>query len=250
VGADVIGDIYLINLDLSVDRLSKFHARHPDLGVLRVSAIDGSEVDKQKLISDGIITDDLPYLPGSLGCSLSHIALWQKAISQNRNITIFEDDTISVHGFREKANAFLPKLPEDWDIVLWGFDHSPKFLWVDLGFSNAKLEFYAGKWKEESDFRSSTLVSIPLKLAHSLGLYGYSLSPKGARRLLDFCLPLKKRHIPFQGTGVVIEDACLDCTMCGIYSSMQAFACVPPLVLHDIKQVSDRIVRDDRTALG
>jgi GR25 family glycosyltransferase involved in LPS biosynthesis len=249
VGPDMIGDIHLINLDLSVDRLRKFHARNSDLdGVFRVSAVDGSEVDKQKLIADGVITDDLPYLPGSLGCSLSHIGLWQKAVSRNEITTVFEDDAVCVHRFREKANEILSKLPHNWDIILWGFDHAPKFLWVDLGFSKAKLEFYSTKWSGGGvEFQICEFSSIPVRIVHSFGTYGYSISPKGARSLLEFCLPLKKRFIPFPETGVVIEDICIDCTMCGIYPSMQAFACIPPLVLHDVKQISDRIARDECT---
>jgi hypothetical protein len=61
-------------------------------------------------------------------------------------------------------------------------------------------------------------------------------------------LPLRKRLIPFPGAGVVIEDIGIDCAMCGIYPSMQAFACIPPLVIHDFIQSSDRIVLDGRTA--
>jgi len=246
VGTDLIGDIHLINLDLSVDRLRKFHIRNSDLGsVLRVSAIDGRELDRSKLIADGIITNDLPYSPGSLGCSLSHISLWQKAVSQNTIVTIFEDDAICTRKFREKANIFLSKVPRDWELILWGFDHAQKFIWVNLGFSNAKFEFYTEKSAEQTiDIQTSEFSSIPIKIAHSFGLYGYSVTPKGARTLLNFCLPLRKRFISFPGTGVVIDDICVDCTMCGIYSTMQAFACVPPLVFHDVKQISDRIVRD------
>jgi hypothetical protein len=128
VGADLIGNIHLINLDTSVDRLSLFHARNSDLkGVVRVSGVDGRRLDRQKLIADGIITDDFPYLAGSLGCSLSHMGLWQKSVLQNEIVTVFEDDAICIQGFREKANDFfLSKLSPDWGIV-WEFDYTPKY---------------------------------------------------------------------------------------------------------------------------
>lgn len=247
----LIGDIHLINLDLSVDRLRKFWIRNSDLsGVVRVSAIDGRQVDKRKLIDDRIINDDLTYLPGSLGCSLSHIRLWQKAVSENRPITVLEDDAICSLRFRERAGDILSKLPRNWDIIHWGFDHASKFLWIDLVFANAKLAFYEKKWEgKETDFQSDETPRTPVKIRHSFGTYGYSLSPEGARALLEFCLPLRKRFIPFPGTGIVIEDICIDCAMCGIYPSMEAFACIPPLVLHDVQQISDRIERDDATAI-
>lgn len=242
-----LGEIHLINLDLSVDRLQKFWIRNSDVReIVRVSAIDGRQVDKRKLINDRIITGDLAYLPGSLGCSLSHISLWQKAVAENRPITVLEDDAICTLRFRERASDILSKLPPDWDIIHWGFDHAPKFLWVDLAFANAKLEFYENKWEgREIEFRSGETPRTAVKIRHSFGTYGYSVSPKGARSLLEFCLPLRRRFIPFPGTGVVIEDICIDCTMCGIYPLIEAFACIPPLVLHDVDQISDRMERDD-----
>jgi hypothetical protein len=81
------------------------------------------------------------------------------------------------------------------------------------------------------------------------GLQAYTVSPKGARALLEYCLPLRKRFIPFPGTGVVIEDTGIDCRMCGAYSSMQAFTCVPPLVIPDYEQPSERLELD-RTAIS
>jgi hypothetical protein len=70
----------------------------------------------------------------------------------------------------------------------------------------------------------------------------YSVSPKGARALLDYCLPLRgERLIPFPGTGVVIKDTGIDCAVNGAFISMQAFVCVPPLVLHDDEDASVRL---------
>ncbi len=242
----MLDPIYVINLDASVDRFAKFQERNSHLdGVLQFSGVDGRLVNRQKLIADGIITNDLPYSAGSLGCSLSHISLWQKSITENRDITIFEDDGICVRRFREKAQAVVTKIKGHWDIIIWGYDYTPKFVWVDFGFSKAKLEFYDRRWADgESEFQAANFSSIPIKLTHSFGLFGYSVSPKGARMLLEYCLPLRKRVIPFPGTGVVINDICVDCTMCGVYPSMEAFACFPPLVLHDFKQASDRLARN------
>ena len=58
--------------------------------------------------------------------------------------------------------------------------------------------------------------------------------------MLKYCLPLSSRLIPFPGAGVVAHNTGIDCAMCGAYSSMQAFICIPPLVLHDDVQNSDR----------
>ena len=83
VSAARINEVHLINLDLSVHRLAKFFIRNPDLtGVIRASGVDGSELDKQKLVEEGIIANDLSYRSGSLGCAMSHIGLWRKGFEE------------------------------------------------------------------------------------------------------------------------------------------------------------------------
>jgi hypothetical protein len=114
-------------------------------------------------------------------------------------------------------------------------------VWLDFGFSKAKLQFYDRRYKGERflDFQSASTSYSAVKIAHSFGTMAYSISPKGAQALLQFCLPLRKRAIPFPGTEVVVEDTGIDNVMAGAYGSMQAFLCLPPLVLHDNQLPSD-----------
>jgi len=246
----MLQQVHLINLDRSAARLVTFRRRNPHLdNVLRIRAVDGASIDKNLLMQEGTITEDLPYSPGSLGCSLSHVNLWKKAVSENRIVTIFEDDVICADRFQEESTELLSRLRDDWDIVQWGYDFGPKFAWLDFGFAKAKLEFYDRSFSEDrSRFQSVSLPRSLIRTAHVLGLHAYTVSPKGARALLEYCLPLRKRSIPFPGTGVVIEDICIDCTMCGAYSSMQAFTCVAPLVIPDYIQPSERLETDRTSA--
>jgi len=46
----------------------------------------------------------------------------------------------------------------------------------------------------------------------------------------------------------VINNAGIDCLMCAAYPSMQAFVCIPPLVVHDDAQSSDRVATDRKIA--
>ena len=236
----LLQQVHLINLDRSPARLVNFRRRNPHLdNVLRIRAVDGVSIDKNLLIQEGVITEDLPYLPGSLGCSLSHVNLWKKAVSENRIVTIFEDDVICADRFQEESTELLSRLPDDWDIVQWGYLVWPFFIWLDFGFAKAKLEFYDHSFSEDrSRFQSASLPRSLVRTAHVLGTQAYTVSPKGARALLEYCLPLRKRFIPFPGTGVVIEDKAIDCPMSGAYSSIQAFTCLPPLVIPDDKQPS------------
>src|SRR5262249_25525189 len=125
---------------------------------------------------------------------------------------------------------------------------NPLFIWVDLGFSKATLHFYDQQFQgdEVSKFPSARLSPTALRLAHSYGLQAYSISPKGARLMLDYCLPLKSNLVPFPGTSIIARTSGIDCTMSGLYSSMQAFVSIPPLVLQDDSQKSDRRGTDVR----
>jgi GR25 family glycosyltransferase involved in LPS biosynthesis len=237
-----IGQAHVINLDRSVDRLAKFKQRNSFLDFTRVSAVDAALVDREQLVKDGIISEDLSYAPGSLGCALSHVGLWKKAVDENKIMTIFEDDIICSLSFNEESERILSTLPEDWDIVQWGANFNPLFVWLDFGFSKARLEFYDYSYSGDAvAFQRTRHAPSPLRIAHSFGAMAYSVSPKGARTLIEHCLPLRNRIITFPGAGVTIDDTGIDCPMCGAYGFMQAFICLPPLVVHDDEQTSDRI---------
>ncbi len=239
--------IYVINLDRSTDRLAQFQRVNRHLtDVVRFPAIDGALVNRRELIEDGIITEDMPYGPGTLGSALSHLGLWSKAVSENRMITIFEDDVICSNQFYEKSAQIISRLPEDWDTIQWCYAFDPTFVWLDFEFAKAKLEFYDYRYSAAngSTFQSRNFFPNPVRTVHSFGIQAYSVSPKGARALLEYCLPLRKRLIPFPGTDTVIEDNSIDAGMCGAYGSMQAFVCIPPLVIADDEQTSERFKAD------
>jgi len=239
-----IGQIHFINLDQSADRLTKFRRVNSHIDTIRVLASDGSRLDRAQLFREGIITNDLSYPPGSLGCAISHINLWKVAISGDRNITICEDDSIFAKNFYDQSASVCSTLPQDWDLIQWGYDFDPKYVWINLGLVKAKLEFYDRKSASDSaEFHSSNRVAV--MLAHSFGLQCYSLSPRGAKILLNTCLPLRDRIISFPSTNVIIKNLGIDCIMNDAYSKMKAYVCIPPLIIHDIAQKSDRITLDE-----
>ncbi|WFP65863.1 glycosyltransferase family 25 protein [Mesorhizobium sp. WSM4904] len=241
--------IHLINLDRSVERWNKYQSNnwHLRRETVRVSAVDGASLDRDELIKEGLITADCAYPPGTLGCALSHINLWKQSVSQNKIITIFEDDVRSSFQFVEEAATLMAQAPADWDIIQWGYIFDPSFIWLDLGFSKAKLEFYDRRYsKRTTSFQFEKFPRSLIKVEHSFGLQAYTITPKGARILLEKCLPLRSRLIPFPGTAVVLDDTGIDCAMCGAYTSMRAFVCMPPLVILDDDLPSDRIAMDQQ----
>ncbi|MBZ9747557.1 glycosyltransferase family 25 protein [Mesorhizobium sp. CO1-1-7] len=242
--------IRVINLDRSVSRWNTYQKRNPHLlsSTLRVSAFEGAALDRGGLLRDGIIGGDCTYGAGSLGCALSHITLWKEAVASNIPLTIFEDDVYCSADFISRSNELLSGAPAGWDLIKWGFNFDPLFLWLDLDFAKAKLEFYA-RQRQNMDLlaaydKSPRSLS---RIAHSFGLMAYSVTPNGARILLENCLPIKRRTIQFPGAGVVIDDTGIDCAMCAAYGLMQAFVCMPPLVFSDDDQLSIR-EESDRTS--
>ena len=116
--------IHVVNLDRSQDRLAAFQAvnGHVMPHVTRFAAIDGKNVDRTAFVERGIIAADLGYTDGSLGNALSHLALWDLAIREDRPITICEDDAVFNHSFCVASDVVLRKLPPDWHLILWGWN--------------------------------------------------------------------------------------------------------------------------------
>jgi GR25 family glycosyltransferase involved in LPS biosynthesis/glycosyltransferase involved in cell wall biosynthesis len=239
--------IHVINLDRSPRRWELFQSQNPHLkNPIRVAAVDGSQINRQDYIDRGEITEDLPYGQGTLGCALSHMALWKQAVTQNRIMTIFEDDVIVARDFTSRTARIFATLPADWDVIQWGFIFKPSYTWVNFGLLKAELRYYDNRISADPEsFQNFQTSSNAVRLAHSFGSQAYSLSPKGAKILLEFCRPLRKQLISFPNAGVVIEDVGLDCAMNGAYENMLAFVCLPPLVMQNDAEDSVRAAIDE-----
>ncbi len=240
----VLSDARVINLDRSTDRMRRFQEANAHLGeVPRFPAVDGARIDRAALEIDGIISRNLKYGPGTLGCALSHIALWRDVLERQRSLTIFEDDAVTVEDFAGRAATVMNALGDQWDFILWGCTLNPLFAWIDLGVTRTRLHIYGVR---RTDGLAAGAAAAPVKLLHAFGLFAYSVSPSGAQAALDYCLPLRHRLIAFPDTGVTIEDDGLDNTLCGLYPSIRAHV-VLPFLAPTYDGSSDR-VQTDRAA--
>jgi GR25 family glycosyltransferase involved in LPS biosynthesis len=225
--------IYVINLDRTPARLAEFYKRNAHLrSVERFPAIDGRALDREELIRDEVITADCIYTAGNLGCAMSHFALWRKAVEGGRAITVAEDDAIFSKHFAARSRQFLEGLSEDWDFVQWGWVFQ-QYVWVHVipEIAGTTMIFNQDQLRQHiADFQSHDVVPAHVRLRHSFGTVCYSVSPKGARALLQHCTPLSGRLIEFAGFGVTIENKGIDCMMNGAYPSLKAFISLPPLV--------------------
>ena len=239
---------YVINLDRDLERMRMFTETNAHFTEFtRFSAVDGRDMDRAALQRDGIIAGNLTYNNGQLGCALSHVALWRTAIAEHRAVTVLEDDAILAPNFTAARDDLLARLPQDWSIVLWGwnFDRS---VWAEIpeGAAKAILQFDQDALRDNIEiFRQSEVAHGPIRLRHAFGTLGYTISPTGAQAMLERCLPLARRFIQFEGFGIGIPNNGIDCMMNTAYSSLRAYVCVPPLAVSENRQDISNTYRID-----
>lgn len=231
--------VYVINLDRDHERWRRFIDTNAHLvEYTRFSAVDGRDVDRAALARDGIIAANLTYNNGQLGCALSHIALWRAAVAGNRVTTVLEDDAILAPNFAPAHDELVKRLPEAWSIVLWGwnFDRS---VWAEIpeGAAKSILQFDQDALRDNIEiFRHAEVAHAPVRLRHAFGIMAYTVSPAGAKALLELCLPLARRFIQFEGFGIGIPNNGIDCMMNTAYPKLKAYVCLPPLAVSENRQ--------------
>ena len=113
--------IYCINLDRRIDRWeeSLIEFKKHSLDVERFSAIDGKDLKS------------LPGLnSGQVGAIHSHMGVIQKDKESNLdNVLILEDDVKFDDDLNLKFSKIYNRIPNDWDIILFGGNHSGNNPW-------------------------------------------------------------------------------------------------------------------------
>lgn len=116
---DVFDAVYCINLDRRHDRWEQCQQAFYRVGahVERQAAVDGNPGIKTSLAS------------GHVGCVLSHLSLYRRAIEANHNrILVLEDDVEFVDHFDVTFPWFWRQLPDDWEVAYLGWSMSRKHL--------------------------------------------------------------------------------------------------------------------------
>src|SRR5262249_33772392 len=161
---------------------------------------------------EGMIVPGLSWNNAILGSAHSHIGFWRKAVATGEPITVAEDDAIFAGHFVPASRQFLEKLPPDWGFVMWGWNLDA-FLWAEIpeGVSVCRMEFDQDKMRKNiAIFRSHSTAHAPIRLRHAFGIMAYTVSPLGAKLLLDTCLPLRDMYVEFSCWGVVTPNATID----------------------------------------
>ncbi len=226
--------IYVINLDRSTDRMTSFAAWNQHMpDIHRFSAVDGAALDRAELLRDRLIEPDVNYTNGALGCALSHRFFWEVAVSEGAAVTICEDDAVFHKEFLVVAPKLISTLPADWDLVMWGWNFDSILLY-DLmpGISTCLAQFDQEQLRKSiNQYQFASVEPYLVRLLRCFGTVCYSVSARGARRLLDFCFPLRPLFVSFPLISDAFPNNGIDIAMNAIYAELNAFAALPPLVV-------------------
>ena len=227
-------EISLINLDRCSDRLAKFHSTNAHLtAISRVAALEGARFSRDVLIRNNILANPMPeYTNGAIGCALSHLSLWELAVREKKMLTVAEDDAIFHNDFDSLAKEVIDTLPPEWDIVLWGWNFD-SFLLFDMlpGASSCLAQFDQAKLRTGiSTYQKSDISPKAYRLMRAFGTICYSISPAGAERLHNHCVPIRPMNTFYPGLNRSLVNIGIDRMMNEAYPSLSAFVCFPPLV--------------------
>ena len=172
--------IFYINLDRRPDRDQNIQQLFQQFNIQniseKISAVDGSMLNldniSQNIISEKGISDakdktkitGIPLTPGGIGCALSHRSAWQKIIDENLDTVLILEDDISIDkDFHSKLNTYMIQAkPLLYDVLF-------------IGYHPASIKYIL----------PNSTSSIFVRSSRTYGLFGYVVSKKGAKKLLN-----------------------------------------------------------------
>jgi len=168
-------------LEPTLNALLSSHQFHP---ITRRQAVDGSQLDFIEIYENGKLSaqaynsvlnhrrvNGVFMTVGGLGCSMSHIAIWDYAVRKNTSVLVLEDDI----KLKRKAGSILErtiaKLPKNWGILYL----------ADMAKTTRKYPM---------EINETDLVWEISKKAKMWGTYAYILSARAAKALMSNAYPI------------------------------------------------------------
>lgn len=231
----------ILNLKRRPDRRTQFldWNGHHDIAFEFVEAVDGQTLSRQCLRDQGLITDDTDrWTVGALGNALSHRRLWIRAVETGEPQWVFEDDACLRGDFSTRLPQILEGL-DDPDFLYLGFNTNAS-LCVEGPEGLISVVLFDESCKRSPDYfrRYSRLCSArPPNVLRCLQAWGhpaYMVTPRGAKRLLERCFPLRSSPpLPLLGQNRQISPYTLDglINLALLRQGIESRCCFPPLVL-------------------
>ena len=225
--------VKVLNLQRSENRRNSFAAYNKFLNYDFYPAVDGTKVAESILSDPSLFSHGLKYTKGAYGCALSHLQIWDLAIKEDTVYTVAEDDAIFREDFAETSEAVISMLPKDWDIMVWGWNFDSILSLNQMpGISPAVMVFNQDQLRSSvSNFQKLKSVCFPLRLDKCFGTIGYSISPKGAKKFKQLCLPLAPFDLYFPLLNKALPNNGIDIVMNKIYSLTDSYVSFSPLIV-------------------
>jgi glycosyl transferase, family 25 len=246
--------IHCINLDRSRERLAEFMRLNSHLSeIVRFPAVDGRAADIADIARQGLVTENIlgedAYNPGAVGLALTQAALWDLAVTSGEPVTLCEDDAIFNRHFEACAEEVIGTLPDDWDLVVWGWNFDLFMCFEALpGVSHILAQYDQHRMRGTTDlFQSLSLSPTTFRLLWCFGTPGYTVSPRGARKLKERLVPFRRLVLPFPDGwrsppfGTFYNVLGIDGALNSVYRELNAFVCFPPLLVTKNEGVASTI---------
>jgi glycosyl transferase family 25 len=175
---------------------------------------------------------------GGFGCALSYLALWRQVIAENKAMTICEDDAIFNVNFAEISRDFLGKLYDNYDMVWWRWNFDAPILY-DIFLGGVRCISYFSQddlLQFVSAYKSATFYPALHRLYELYGTLCYSVSPRGARKLIERLFPLGSTNLFSAALNRTVDNIGFDNVLNGLHRELTSFVCYPPLAIskHDV----------------
>jgi glycosyl transferase family 25 len=234
----------VINLDRYPDRMARFMAYNAidDVEIVRMQAVDGEKLDRDELVARNLIAPDLVYSTNSVACSLSHVRCWQRIIESGRPGVVCEDDVALRRDFGRLHAAFEAELAHA-DTIFWSYNFDMHVDFRVPGMGTCSSIFDERWFNDEGRIAEFQAGAVPVTLWRPERLWGvacYSVTPRGAARMLDRVMPLRNASVDFAyPTGLKQMSVCnfpslgIDSDLGLVHvNELDAWVAVPPAAIH------------------
>ena len=224
---------YIIHVADQVERKSDFlsHNTVPE-NFIWTAGTKGADLNRRALIASGDLEKDAQIIDGALGHALSVIQLLKLCIKNNEIVTILENDAILSHAFDPCSLRLLESIGFAFDIVQWGWNFDSVLYLFPLSRALGPVEIRAHQDMAPMGFRNFqelTCARTLIPLGHQWGSHCLTVTPHGAKALLDLLIPLNTDPYFRQDLNLRIQPKGLDSMLGKCYPHLQAYACFPPL---------------------
>ena len=244
--------ITLINLDRSPDRLAEFSAHNQGtVGFERFSGVDGKSINRVDLLHRGLLAPDHQYVDGAIGCALSHLTLWHRVVADNKSMTICEDDAILNFDFSRITEILMDFCRDSFDFIWWGWNLDAPILY-DMFPGGIRCAAFCAQGEVSGfteTFKKATLYPSLHRLYEVYGTMCYTVSPRGAKKLVEQMLPIGRPRQVFSGANNrTIDNLGIDQSMSAMLPNLNALVCIPPLAIskHEVTRSTIADARGQR----